>query len=1027
MKTKRRLLSLLLCGALLFSLCSPSAFAEAQTAQDSGQAAAAGGLCEHHTEHDSECGYTEGEPGTPCTHEHTPDCFTEVTECVHEHNGDCYPQESVSGNDATPADAEERKPVNCPHVCSKESGCITEKLNCKHEHNEDCGYSPATEGTPCGFVCEICGAETVTVASVQAMIDALPEKITEDNAGDVKARLEAIDKAKAELSDGELDGLDFSRYMEAVDALAVLDGQAENNLPMPVAGDTGDFTVTGGQKDLDYSYGGGTLTIKTNVPLKISGTGSPTTDKIVIEDKVTANITLENVNIDVSSTQRVCAFEVAGEAACFLTLKGENVLKSGFQYAGLQAAGKASLTITEASTGSLEAQGGNRGAGIGSGQFGTGGIITINGGTVIATGGGNSAGIGGGEFGTGGTIRITGGTVSATGGSLAAGIGGGSDGAGGDITITGGTVTATGNGDGAGIGGGDNGAKGTFSTTENGTAFITAKPEISDTDNQSKWSGVIFEGDNGTVYGDQTLREDFEIESGKTLTIPEGSKLTVPGDKTFTNSGKLIIDGTLEGEVVNKGEISGTGRANPKINQLPPAEGEGYSIDYATKKITIYEGYEVENLTTGVTVEPGTLIKCRKKETTLFNQSKYQEKFTTPAIRNAPTVSINYDWESLNVTERGDVECSLNGTDWQAFGWSGFDDFGWNDGANEIKVYVRLKATGSDYASNPTGQITIPARPAAPDVKGVAPTSTANNDGKITGTAPGMEWEKGWDEGDCTGNEITGLAPGTYTVRVGVTDKSFASEEVNVVVPRYEDATKYPVTVNNGKGDYTEAAEGWTVTVTADNPPDGQQFTGWTVTPSTVTVPDTSTASFTMPGEEVTLTANFEKKSTTHHVTVQNDGNGTASASPASAKAGTKITLSTTANNGYHFQKWEVISNNVTINSDNSFTMPDANVTVKAIFEKDSDPPQPTKYSVTVQTEGSGNASASPASAIAGTKITLSATASSGYHFQKWQVISGGVTINSDNSFTMPAANVTAKRCLKRTVVLHRHSRRNTP
>lgn len=60
MRTKIRLLSLLLCSALLFSLCSPTAFAEAQTIQDSGQTIETGGLCEHHTEHDGDCGYSAG-------------------------------------------------------------------------------------------------------------------------------------------------------------------------------------------------------------------------------------------------------------------------------------------------------------------------------------------------------------------------------------------------------------------------------------------------------------------------------------------------------------------------------------------------------------------------------------------------------------------------------------------------------------------------------------------------------------------------------------------------------------------------------------------------------------------------------------------------------------------------------------------------------------------------------------------------------------------------------------------------------
>ena len=68
----------------------------------------------------------------------------------------------------------------------------------------------------------------------------------------------------------------------------------------------------------------------------------------------------------------------------------------------------------------------------------------------------------------------------------------------------------------------------------------------------------------------------------------------------------------------------------------------------------------------------------------------------------------------------------------------------------------------------------------------------------------------------------------------------------------------------------------------------------------------------------------------------------------------------------------------------------------------------PAKYTVTVQAGKGGTASASPSSAEKGTKITLNATPDGGYHFKEWQVISGGVTI-SNNSFTMPAANVTVK------------------
>ncbi|MDR0840305.1 MAG: hypothetical protein LBN26_02830 [Christensenellaceae bacterium] len=110
--------------------------------------------------------------------------------------------------------------------------------------------------------------------------------------------------------------------------------------------------------------------------------------------------------------------------------------------------------IIAISGGTVEAAGGNYGAGIGGGEGGRGSNITINGGTVAATGGGWGAGIGGGEHGSGGTISISAGTITAQGGEKGAGIGGGSNGDGEDTTISGGTVAAQGGVQGAGIGGG---------------------------------------------------------------------------------------------------------------------------------------------------------------------------------------------------------------------------------------------------------------------------------------------------------------------------------------------------------------------------------------------------------------------------------------------------------------------------------------------------------------------------------------------------------------------------------------------
>ena len=141
-------------------------------------------------------------------------------------------------------------------------------------------------------------------------------------------------------------------------------------------------------------------------------------------------------------------------------------------------------------------------------------------------------------------------------------------------------------------------------------------------------------------------------------------------------------------------------------------------------------------------------------------------------------------------------------------------------------------------------------------------------------------------------------------------------------------------------------------------------------------------------------------------ISVKTDGNGTASASPAKAAAGTEITLTATPNTGYHFKEWQVVSGNVTI-KDDKFTMPSANVEVKAIFEEDA-PPVPTEFTITVKTDGNGTASASHAKAVVDTEITLTATPNEGYHLKEWEVISGGVTIK-DDKFLMPDSNVEVK------------------
>ena len=237
-----------------------------------------------------------------------------------------------------------------------------------------------------------------------------------------------------------------------------------------------------------------------------------------------------------------------------------------------------------------------------------------------------------------------------------------------------------------------------------------------------------------------------------------------------------------------------------------------------------------------------------------------------------------------------------------------------------------------------------------------------------------------FNSSDPNGTTLLGKYPGTKMAKVDGYDNLYSYTDISGKLSETRDTIKFSNGVTSGSNHFrtdnqkpfafgTYYTQGTVMST-------GSSGTKWS--PATTTAP--TPASYT--------------------VTVLNDGNGTASASPASAPVGTTVTLTATANSGYVFKEWQVISGGVTI-TDNQFVMPAGNVTVKAVFEA-------AKYNVYAMTDGGGTVTASPSYAAPGTEITLTATPGTGYHFQEWQVISGGVTITG-NQFIMPARNVTVK------------------
>ena len=456
--------------------------------------------------------------------------------------------------------------------------------------------------------CPVCGIEgadltqcqseanAITVEKVQELIDALPATdklttMTKDEQNAVYADLQAAYEAYQALTEDEqalLTGTEvfeslFHFFNGMVNLLATANGvsyldengdeQTADNVTVVESSMT---TWNGGWYVVNDTVTiGSRVTVSGEVHLILADNASLTAnDGINVTEgnsfSVYAQSVGENMGTLTATSSQFGKAGIGGEirgSGGNITISGGNVTATGGSSAAGIGSGKDSVSGGNIIIhgGTVKATGGSLAAGIGGGNSSSGGTITIHGGTVETIGGGSAAGIGGGYSGSGGEITIHGGTVKAAGESGAAGIGGGRRGSGGKITINGGNVTASGGEYAAGIGGGENGSGGSFTTGTDGHALIVAS-SISDKSQRKSWSGMIFEGDTGEVYGNPTIQENIEIPSGKTLTVPKNTTLTVKDGVTLTNNGTITNDGTIQ----NNGIINGSGTVGGNKPLLPP-------------------------------------------------------------------------------------------------------------------------------------------------------------------------------------------------------------------------------------------------------------------------------------------------------------------------------------------------------------------------------------------------------------------------------------------------------------------------
>ena len=381
----------------------------------------------------------------------------------------------------------------------------------------------------------------------------------------------------------------------------------------------GDISISAGESGNDVTQNGATTKNDTNTVITNHDSSNASSNTVTIDagEGKTVNVTLDNVTINVDEeptsgydpSAYKTAVSVTGSGNTNIELNGNNTLTSGYGHAGLEhnkTDDSGTLTIQDEkndddsakgsasdTTGSLTANGGGQGAGIG-GSSNKDGQVTITGGKITATGGNGAAGIGGGAsdkytaVGGDGDVTISGGTITATGGSGAAGIGGGLDGNG-TVIITDGDITAKARGYyGAGIGGGCGEIPKDTLIGGNGTVTISGGT-ITEASGGYMAAGI---GSGLQGLGTVTIEGDAVIKNAQGGEAGAGIGSGTRGNSEIIIRGDAVIE-NAESSANGAGIGSGQGDVNYDYDT------EETIIDKTVGNVTIEGNAKIENAKSG--------------------------------------------------------------------------------------------------------------------------------------------------------------------------------------------------------------------------------------------------------------------------------------------------------------------------------------------------------------------------------------------------------------------------------------------
>ena len=343
-----------------------------------------------------------------------------------------------------------------------------------------------------------------------------------------------------------------------------------------------------------------------------------------------------------------------------------------------------------------------------------------------------------------------------------------------------------------------------------------------------------------------------------------------------------------------------------KLESLPAPTNDGYDfLGWYTQK----DGGE--KVTTDTVFTKNSIIYAHWQEQTA-------QEYTVTFDANGGSVST-----ASATTKDGKLESLPAPTN------DGYDFLGWytqKDGGEKVTtdtVFTKNSIIYAHWQEQTAQEYTVTF-----DANGgsVSTTSTTTKDGKLeslpTPTYDGYDF-LGWYTEETGGEKVT-------------TDTVFTENSIIYAHWQKQAAQEYTVTFNaNGgtinSGVITSYTYGVGATLPTDVTREGYTFAGWYASA------DFSGDAVKAISAEDTGNKTYWAKWTAnaYGITVTNDGNGEASADKTTAAEGETVTLTATPNSGYHFERWDVITGNATID-DNTFTMPAESVAIKAIFARNS-------------------------------------------------------------------------------------------